>query len=262
MLILGGGAAAVYLTHREEIPYSHRTHFVLCSPSTSKRIGEMTFRQIIEAAERQQAVYPSSHPKTNLVRRVGLRLAEMAAADAGGGFVDHMKDCEWEFKVIQSPQINAAVLPGGKVVVYSGLLNILEQEDELAFVLAHEVAHVVARHPDERMTTSSLLGLFNVLFFMLFGLNIDGVLVLGLQLPFSRRSETEADLIGLQIMARSCYDPRWAPGVHRKIERAAPQTGLPTMLSTHPASKQRVSALEEAVPGAMRAYSDSDCEWR
>jgi len=258
--ILGAGGAVFYFTYREEIPYSHRKHIVVFSPSTSKRIGEMTFKQIVQEAEKKRAVYPDHHPNTMIVRRIGEKLAATAALGTGGGSFKHMQDCEWEFKVIDSPQINAFVVPGGKVVVYSGLLNIMAKEDELAFVLAHEISHVIARHADERMTTASLLGILKVFFYMAFGFSIDGVLVLGLELPYSRRAETEADMIGLELMAESCYDPRWAPGVHQKIEKATPNSNMPTFLSTHPANDARIKALANGVPKALQTYHLADCE--
>jgi len=155
--ILGGGAVLFYYSTRQEIPYSHRFHTVLLSPATARALGEATYKQIIADARSKHSVLHNDHPRTALVRKVGTQLAEIASKGSGGGSFAHMKDCEWEFVVIKSPQINAFVVPGGKVVVFSGLLDALAKEDELAFVLAHEIAHIVARHSVRQLVVSSLM---------------------------------------------------------------------------------------------------------
>eukprot|EP00873_Tetraselmis_striata_P016998 jgi/Tetstr1/437262/TSEL_025992.t1 len=260
--VLAGGGVLFYYTYRQEIPYSHRNHLVLISPATARSLGEATYKQVLGGARAQHALLPSDHPRTAFVRKVGTQLAEVAGQGSGGGFFAHMKECEWEFSVIKSPQINAFVVPGGKVVVFSGLLDALAREDELAFVLAHEIAHVVARHADEKISTSGLASVFNMFFYSLFGFSLEGALVLGLELPYSRRNESEADLIGLHLMAEACYDPRFAPGVHKKIEGAAPASRVPALLSTHPPSAKRIRSLVDNVPEAMQVYESQDCQAR
>lgn len=249
-LAVPGVVGYVYYSNRQEIPYSHRKHLVLVSPATAQELGKRAFHELL--AKFRGKVYPDNHPKTQLIRRIGLRLASTAAAGSGGGFYQHMKDCEWEFKVVHSPQINAMVAPGGKVIVFSGLLDLLKREDEVAFVLAHEISHELARHTAENLTTATLGAIVDMFCYWAFGFHITYGLVLGMQLPYSRRAEMEADSVGLRIMAESCFDPRVAPGVHQKFSQLAKGSdAVPTILSTHPSSKQRVAALAAAVPDAL-----------
>ncbi|KAL6747229.1 peptidase family M48-domain-containing protein, partial [Haematococcus lacustris] len=143
-----------------------------------------------------------------VVRRVGLQVARVAADGAGGGANAHMKDMDWEFAVIRNPTPNAFVVPGGKVVVFSGLLDMLASEEELAAVLAHETAHVLARHHAERISSLNVFALLRILCWTLLGFGLpQSVMVLGVFLPYSRRAEYEADAIGIRLMARACFDP-------------------------------------------------------
>ncbi len=196
----------------------------------------------------------------DMVERVGGRIA--AVADK--------PDYQWEFRVIASDVQNAFCLPGGKVAVYEGILPICENEAGLAVVMSHEVAHALARHGGERMSQS---------------LAVDGVkqavayatqkqdrarreILLkaygvaseyGVILPYSRKHESEADHIGLMLMARAGYDPSEAPRFWQRFARAS-QTGAQQgnkpleFLSTHPSDARRASDLEALLPEAMKLY--------
>ena len=152
--------------------------------------------------------------------RVGERLLEAALDPALGlSRLKHIASIkEWSFVVIDSPQCNAFCLPGGYICVFSGLLRLLPDDDELATVLAHEIAHVVARHSAEKVSTSVAGALVSfALSVVLGGGSWNKTVSLGLELPFSRRIESEADAIGLAIMARACYNPTAAPRVFQKL---------------------------------------------
>lgn len=134
-----------------------------------------------------------------------------------------MKGLKWEFVVVDQPDANAFVVPGGKVVVFTGLERMLNDE-ELAAVMAHEVSHVVARHQAERMTQTGVYQMLRIFMYLMFGLSIPyEVFSVGFFLPHSRQAETEADLIGLRLMAHACFDPRASVTMLQKLGRLEQQ---------------------------------------
>ncbi|HET6630302.1 MAG TPA: M48 family metallopeptidase [Woeseiaceae bacterium] len=166
----------------------------------------------------------------------------------------------WEVRVFADDQVNAFALPGRKIGVYQGLLSVAENQDQLATVIAHEVAHVVAQHGNERISTqfaanaglellSALAGEPTRTKQLLFGLLGVGTQV-GVLLPFSRTQESEADLLGLRLMAEAGFDPRGSVELWRNMIDAGGQTP-PEFLSTHPSGESRIQALEAHMPEAL-----------
>lgn len=153
--------------------------------------------------------------------------------------------------------------PGGKVVVYTGLLRILQSEKELAAVLAHEVAHILARHTAEKLTSMQAASLARMILYWAFGIPLPlGALELALFLPNSRAAETEADVIGVRLAARACYDPSAAATVFEKLgeaERRAGGDGIPAFMRTHPLSDRRVKRVRAELPAAMLLYEKAGC---
>ncbi|KAL4437390.1 hypothetical protein ABPG75_004529 [Micractinium tetrahymenae] len=264
LVVLGAGAAVVWVTSRQEVPYTGRMHAILVDPESEGELGEQTFKQVLTEARMQGTLLPAWHPATLAVRRVGMRVARAATDGYGGGFQRHLQDLKWEFVVIDSPQVNAFVVPGGKVVVYTGLLRMVRSEDELAAVLAHESAHVVARHAAERITQMGALEVARMLAYWVFGLPIPaGPLSAIFFLPNSRKAETEADVIGIQIMARACYDPSGMVTMFEKMGRAEAKDGgdrVPKFLRTHPHSSDRIKAIEKMMPTAEGLYEMNGCD--
>eukprot|EP00882_Tetradesmus_deserticola_P023045 GHRQ01025076.1.p1 GENE.GHRQ01025076.1~~GHRQ01025076.1.p1 ORF type:complete len:221 (+),score=40.73 GHRQ01025076.1:220-882(+) len=126
-LVLGGAAAgsfAYYWSCRQEVPYTHRHHAIMMvSQKMELHIGQQTFQQVTQEATATNTLLPQNSSAAHLVRRVGLRIAQVAADGAGGGYYKHMQNLDWEFAVINSPDVNAFVAPGGKVVVFSGAVH-------------------------------------------------------------------------------------------------------------------------------------------
>jgi predicted Zn-dependent protease len=262
LFIAGTGAAAVYVSSRQEIPYTHRHHSVLVDVETEKMLGEQTFRQILAEAQRNGTLLSPRHPASLVVQRVGKRIAAIASDDHGGGFTQQMKGMNWEFAVIKSRDVNAFVVPGGKVVVYTGLLDIVSSEDELAAVLAHEVAHILARHAAERMTQGSVIELIRMIAYLGFGIPLfSGPIHALFFLPNSRQAETEADTIGVQLAARACYDPMAAASVFRKLGEEERKAGMdvPEFLRTHPVSEKRVDNIRSLASTAERLKNEAGC---
>ncbi|MBS3785761.1 MAG: M48 family metallopeptidase [Gammaproteobacteria bacterium] len=177
---------------------------------------------------------------------------------------------QWEVSVFESEQVNAFALPGGKMGVYSGLLEVAENQDQLATVIAHEIAHVMARHGNERVSTqfATVAGLSALQIAagddadrqrLLAALGVGAHL--GIILPFSRLHESEADAIGLGLMADAGFDPREAVNLWRNMARAG-GAQPPTFLSTHPSSGRRISDLQTLMPEAMPLYERAQAQGR
>lgn len=162
-------------------------------------------------------------------------------------FVEHLKPAKWEVIVVDKDLVNAFCLPGGKIVVFTGLLKRFPSDAEIATVLGHEVAHVVARHSAERLTQHlflTLVELFILAFFYAPDL-VRSAATLFLELPFSRSQELEADHIGLLLMAAAGYDPRVAPQLYEKLGELSGSSDLLQYVTTHPSGTKRGQRLRK-----------------
>ena len=204
--------------------------------------------------------------KVSMVRRVGQRIAtasEQLMVEKGHG--DDARNYKWEFNLIEDDKtVNAWCMPGGKVAVYTGLLPISQDENGLAVVMGHEVAHAIAKHGNERMSQALLAqfgaiglsvalagnpGVTSDLFMQAYGVGAQ----VGFLLPYSRIHESEADHIGLILMARAGYDPRGAVVLWQRMN-AKGGSRPPEFLSTHPAPESRIRNIESLIPEAMQYY--------
>jgi predicted Zn-dependent protease len=172
----------------------------------------------------------------------------------------------WEVRVFQGDAVNAFALPGGKIGVYTGLLKVAENQHQLAAVIGHEIAHVSAKHANERVSTQFVTesglqvaqiaaGASSPAKQELFGLLGLGAQV-GILLPFSRTQESEADLIGLDYMANAGFDPRQAVALWRNMEKAGGERP-PDFLSTHPSGSTRITDLDARMSSAMERYQQA-----
>ena len=263
LALVGTGGTIVWVSSQEEIPYTGRKHAILCDIGTERQLGAQTFQQVIMEARMTGTLLPPHAKASVAVKRVGSRIAAVAGDGMGGGFQNHMKGLQWEFAVINSPEVNAFVVPGGKVVVYTGLLRLLRTEDELAAVIAHEAGHVLARHVAERLTQGSVVELLRIIAYWAFGIPIPSdALTAVIFLPNSRKAETEADVIGVQLAARACYDPSAAVEVFSKLGLEEEKHGgnsIPAVLRTHPVSTDRIKKIKAMLPQAEALREASGC---
>lgn len=171
---------------------------------------------------------------------------------------------QWEVVVFDDEQVNAFALPGGKIGVYTGLLNVAENQHQLAAVIGHEVGHVIAEHGNERMSQSTLINAGTQAVGQVLAVNdvaqsgpimaaIGLGVQVGVQLPFSRTHESEADLIGLQLMAMSGFDPRQSVDLWQNMDAANNGERPLELLSTHPAPQTRIENLQANM---TPAYAD------
>jgi len=245
---------SVFLSGCHTVPETGRSAFTLLPESQVKGMGLSAFEQI-----KQESPLITSGRNYEMIQRVGRRIADAVDKD--------MPDADWEFIYIDEDEVNAFALPGGKIAVYDGLFEVIGNEDELAFILGHEIAHVTARHANQRLSQAMVIagigfgGSYLIedldssekqLIMAAYGLGT----TVGIALPYSRLHESEADFIGQMYMARAGYNPAFAPGVWQKMAEASPG-GPPEWLSTHPSHGNRTERLEESLPQAEKIYRDS-----
>jgi len=236
------------------VPYTNRSQLMLMSESDDLQLGAAAYGQVLK---KSKVVHDPQI--TDVVQRVGQRIA--AAADK--------PEYHWEFTVIDDPkQANAFCLPGGKVAVYTGIFPIARDNAGLAAVIGHEVAHALARHGAERMSQGTLLqvggaavavaagasgtsGVTQQAIMQAYGLGS----TVGIALPFSRSQESEADHIGLILMAKAGYDPEAAIGLWERMEAYEHGQTPPQWLSTHPSPTTRQADLRGWMNQAMQYYT-------
>ena len=228
-------------------PESGKQAFILMSLSEEANLGKQAFGEILKKEKESKDVR-----LVGITRRVGERLAAVTT----------MPDLDWEFKLFESDQMNAFALPGGKTAAYTGLLKVCENEAALAAVMGHEIAHVTARHGAQRMTQQQVISVGMQMATGLAGPGrtmILGALGLGvqygIQLPFSRSHESEADQIGLAYMAKAGYDPREAVRFWTRFSKMKQGAQPPEFLSTHPADATRIANLNRFLPRAIAQYN-------
>ncbi len=222
------------------------------STDDETQLGLQSYQQVL-----QQSDTINSGPEYELVRKVAARLAA-ATGEKGGKF-------DWQVSLVRDPQVNAFCLPGGKIVVYTGILPVAQSEAGLATVMGHEMAHATARHGSERIlkqkTTQTLM---TGVQFSLGDMNYEqqraimGAIGAGAQYgilnPFGRSHESEADALGLMYMARAGYDPREAVAFWQRMDEKSGAGAPPEFMSTHPSHETRVSDLKDLLPKAMEEY--------
>lgn len=233
----------------QTVEQTGRTQFIVVSESQEMQLGVDAYKEIL-SKDRLST-------RTDLqaqLRRVGQRIA--AVADK--------PDYKWEFNVIQGKEVNAFALPGGKVAFWEGIMPVAGDDNGIAVIMGHEVAHAIARHGAERMSQSMgaqaigqilSLGVGKVNpalredFLKLYGLGAS----VGILMPWGRAQESEADRIGLTLMAKAGYDPSAAIAFWQRMSKVSGDKP-PEFLSTHPSDESRIAQIREWLPEAMKSY--------
>jgi len=245
-----------------EVPITGRRQLNLVPESMITSMSIQEYQQFLSQSK------VSSDPKQNAtVTRVATRIVQAVEEyEKTHGETDRFAGYKWEFTVVEDPQINAFAMPGGKVVVYTGIMPVAQNDAGLAAVLGHEIAHVFAGHGSERLSQSLLVQMGGIgldaalakqpeqtrsLFNAAYGLGSQ----VGVLLPFSRVQENEADHLGTIFMAMAGYDPHEAVNFWQRMAAASKgQAKPPEFLSTHPADATRIKNLENLIPEAMQYY--------
>lgn len=227
---------------------------------SNSQMFPMAFAQYDEFLGSNKVVTGTSDAQ--MITRVGQRIASAAERWLNAnGYPGYLKDYKWEYNLVQDETVNAWCMPGGKIVFYTGILPITQNETGVAVVMGHEVAHALADHGAQRMSAGTIQQIGAVagnvaiqdpekrnMFNQAYGIGSQ----LGVMLPFSRSHETEADKIGLQIMAIAGYNPDEAAKLWRRMKAESGGQAPPEFLSTHPSNDTRISNLTAWAPAAKQ----------
>lgn len=253
---LRSGLLVVLLAACSSTP-SGRNQLVLKSDAALAAEGARQFEMI-----REQMPLVQDRATIDYIACVSNAIVEVLDPEA--------KSMYWELAVIDRPDINAFVLPGGKISVFDGILQVAENQHQLATVIGHEVAHVTAHHANERASRSMVAGV---------GIDIAAILLgggyanqtraaqqtlqtgamLGILNPFSRKQESEADIIGLKYMAKAGFDPRESVTLWTNMEEKN-ETQVPEFMSTHPSGETRIESLVSQLPVALALYNEAKAD--
>lgn len=253
--IIGMACSGASLCGCRSAPFTGRRQLLLLPEQQEIAMGQENFAQILS-----EEPLSANTRGAEIVRRVGLRLASVSGRP----------DYAWDFRLLASPAQNAFCLPGGKVAVYAGILPVCQSEAGLAVVMSHEISHALARHGGERISQQATVqGVRSAVDYAFSGTsNASRELVrtaygaatqYGLILPYSRRHESEADQMGIALMAQAGYDPNEAPRFWTRFGQAELTAGAkpPEWASTHPSDARRASDLMIQVPSAIQAYNSA-----
>ena len=239
--ILVGITLLIIIGCTHKTPYTNRSQMIFMSPKEELALGETSYKQALSKAKVIQNTYDARR-----VKAIGAKIAAAA----------NRPDFKWEFNLVQNDAMNAFCLPGGKVVVYTGILKAAKNDDQLATVMSHEVAHALARHGAERMSSAKvqqgiqLIG--NVVlaatapgytnaFNQAYGIGSQ----LGVMLPYGRLQESEADEIGIYLMIKAGYNPYEALNFWQNM--SAGKKAQNEFFSTHPSSATRIKDIKNTI---------------
>ena len=213
------------------------------------------YSKLLIEARAKGLLAPPGSPQLQRLQKIGLRLVPFAAQ-----WNDRSRQWRWELNLITSKEINAFCMPGGKVAIYTGIIEQLKlTDDELAMIMGHEMAHALREHARARIAKSQGTGTLLSLGAQLLGLGQLGDVAASigtqlLTLRFSREDETDADLVGLELAARAGYNPQAAVSLWQKMAQAGGGAGGPGFLSTHPSGPERIQQLQANVPKVQGLY--------
>ena len=254
-------AAAVMISACSTVPITGRSQLNLVNDSEVLQSSLTSYASFMQSATKSTQTTQSAQ-----VTRVGKRIA--AATEAylkANGLADEVKNFAWEFNLVKSDEVNAWCMPGGKIVVYEGIMKLVGSDDELAVVMGHEVAHAVAKHSNERMSqqvlaqygaaavsmaTSGKSYATQQIAQQVYGLGAQ----YGVMQPFSRKHESEADKIGLVLMTIAGYNPDCAVTFWQKMA-ANSSSSTPEFLSSHPSHSTRIKDIQSWLPSVKKQYA-------
>jgi predicted Zn-dependent protease len=241
--VLAGLSLALAVAACTKAPVTGRSQLILLPESQDADMGLQAYQQI-----KQEEKISNNAELNQRVQTVGRRIAAVSGHP----------EWDWQFTLFENPEPNAFALPGGKVGVYTGLFKVAQNDAQLAAVMGHEVGHAIARHGAERMSQGILAQVGGVAVGAATGSPAvvdlySQAATLGVILPYSRGQESEADEIGLMLMAEAGYDPREAVKLWQNFEALGGERP-PEFLSTHPAEGTRIERLQELMPEALQVY--------
>ena len=268
LLLFAGYAAYYWFSNRQVDPYTGEKVLIDGSISIDeeKAMGLQAYQDILS---KERPVDPNSQiaqQVRDIAKRLIAKVPEVEAqmaADSGHQPNRAWESFEWEVNVIQSDQANAFCLPGGKMAVYTGLIPIAQNDDALAVVMGHEIAHALLRHGAQRMSQQKL-GQLGQMAGAVSGMDpqsqqmMQAAMGYGFLLPYARKHETEADAVGLMLAAAACFDPQQSVPLWERMGEASGGQAPPEFSSTHPNPGTRIQNLQALMPQAME-YRQKFC---
>ena len=247
------------------VPVTGRKQLILVPSSTMR---SMSFQQYDEFLNTHKL--SNNQEQTQMVKRAGKRIQKAVEEYFAEKNMSHeLKNYDWEFNLVENPEVNAWCMPGGKVVVYTGILPITKDEAGLAVVMGHEIAHALAKHGNERVSQGLITQMGGIalskaleakpaktqqLWMAAFGIGAQ----FGVIFPYSRLHESEADRLGLIFMAMAGYDPNKAVKFWETMAEMKGGQAPPEFMSTHPSDETRIRKIKELIPEAMQYYKKSN----
>ena len=272
LLLFAGYAAWSWFGSAKVDPYTGEKAHYGATAQEEIQLGAQAYQQVQSDAAAQGALLPPDAQVSQQIREIASRLiakvpqvtADLAAMNQQQSPTDY-QGFQWDVSVIQSDDANAFVLPGGKIAVYTGLLPIAENQDAMAVVMGHEIAHALLRHGSQRMAQQKLVQMGQ----MAAGVALGGMdagqqqavmaalgagAQYGLILPYGRNHESQADQVGLMLAAAACFDPREAVPLWQRMSRLGGGERPPEFASTHPDPANRIQTLQSLLPQAEQFY--------
>ncbi len=253
VLVMLAGCSTVPLTGRQQLD--------LVPSSTMMTMSYQNYSEFMKSNK-----LSNDRNQTQIVKNVGGKIQHAVERYMADNRLSHMLEgYKWEFNLVEGKEVNAWCMPGGKVVVYSGILPVTKDESGLAVVMGHEIAHAIARHGDERMSQGMLVQFGGMalsaalaskpeetrqLWMAAFGVGSQ----VGIMLPYSRLHESEADRLGLIFMAMAGYDPNLAVDFWERMAKQSGGQKPPELISTHPSDETRIRKIREDLPEALGYY--------
>lgn len=237
---------------------ANRKQLLLVSSDEVMNLASKSYQQTLSQA-RQKGVLDVNASQLARLKRIANHLIPQTSV-----YRTDATKWQWEVHIIQAETMNAYVMPGGKIVFYSGIIDNLKLTDaEIAAIMGHEMAHALREHSREKlsrsMATGGVIGIASAAFGLSAGQDQAAQLAgdVGLSLPHSRTQESEADKIGLELMARAGYNPNAAVSLWQKMQAKSGSSG-PQFLSTHPSSSNRIKQIQDLLPAVMPLYNASN----
>ena len=273
LILFAGYAAWQWFGSAKVDPYTGEKAHYGATAEEEVQLGAQAFQQVVGEANAQGALLPPDAQVSRQIREIAQRLvarvpqvtADLAAQYGQQAPTDH-QSFQWDVAVIQSDQANAFCLPGGKMAVYTGLLPIAQNQDGMAVVMGHEIAHALLRHGSQRMAKQKLVQMGQ----MAAGVALGGMdpqqqqavmaalgagAQYGLILPYGRNHESQADQVGLMLAAAACFNPREAIPLWERMSQLEGGQRPPEFASTHPDPANRIAHLQSMMPQAEQYYA-------
>lgn len=257
-----GAGAGFYAYHLEEAPFSRRRRLMVIDREKMKEIGDYLFS--IDMELYGDKILPANSAEHKRVHAVASRLLE-------ANLCEEAKDINWTITILDDPIINAFVMPSGQIVVFTGMLELMKTDDMLAAILGHEMAHAIMGHMAENASREQFINFFSMIIVTLVWFILPDVTAFFTQwlekmlfdvfmkLPYSRKLEAEADVVGLMFASRACYDIRESSVIWEALAKVEGETQQIEWLSTHPAHETRAAYLESIIPDFIEYRKTCNC---